>query len=173
MDSVLRHAHIEHPEKEKTTNDPELDDYLRTAFSITSSVDGGSSTADAWKGYDLTKGMLTDFLGDWYRKILLQSDSIGHDQRGKEGIFFAQEFGTLPSILVGRGLILDNTLYHFRKNRHKQKHATDEQFTYRSPYLGYAFYPQSTEWRRSIIQRGVAMVLEAMEYSAARSKSRS
>jgi hypothetical protein len=186
-DSVVRNAHIEHNPEGRRNNedDPELDDYLTTAYSVTSSVDGERSTAQAFKGYDLSKGMLMEFLGDSYRKIItLQSDSGGDDDRGsKEGIFLVQEFGTLPSIFVGRALILDNLLYHFRKNRHHRRRSNtneegrgrrddDEGFSYRSPFLGYAFYPQSTEWRSSIIRRGVAIVLQGMEYSTARSKSR-
>lgn len=178
-DSVVRHAHIEHP-KERNENDPEIDDYLTTAYSVTSSVSGGGPTAEAFKGYDLSKGMLMEFFADSYRKVITQSDSGADSRKSRSGIFFVQEFGTLPSILVGRALILDNMFYHFRKNRHQRKDSNknelrrqDERFLYRSPFLGYAFYPQSTEWRKSIIQRGVVIVLQAMEYSTALSKSRS
>jgi len=174
-DSVLRHAHSKQPKKEEGEKcDLELDDYLTTAYSVTSSVAGGQSTAQAFKGYDLSKGMLMEFLGDKYQKIVALSNNSGRDDNegdttkssDKEAIFLVQEFGTLPTILVGRALILDNMLYQYQKSRHQTK----ERFVYKSPYLGYAFYPQSTEWRRSLVQRGVAIVLQAMEYSAARSK---
>lgn len=195
-------AHIEHPiQRERKSNnedDPELNDYFTTAYSVTATVDGGESTAEAFKGYDLSKGMLMEFLGDSYRKLITRqsdsdrnSDSSGggdddDDRRSKEGNFVIQEFGTLPSIFVGRALILDNLLYHFRKNRHYRRTRNtneeeeglgrrdddDDPFSYRSPFLGHAFYPQSTEWRSSIIRRGVAIVLQSMEYSTARSKSR-
>ena len=193
--------HIEYPpqgeRKNNNEDDLELNDYFTTAYSVTSRGDGGESTAEAFKEYDLSKGMLLEFLGDLYRKMItLQNDSDRNgdssggsdddDRRIKEGLFLIQEFGTLPSIFVGRALILDNLLYHIRKNRHHQRTSNtneeeegseqpddiDEPFLYRSPFLGYAFYPQSTEWRSSIIRRGVAIVLQGMEYSTARSKSR-
>jgi len=171
-DSVLRQAHVQHS---ATTKEPtedteiELDAYLKTAYSVTSSVAGGKDTAQAFKGYDLSKGMLMEFLGDAYRKAVHQSES------SKEGIFLVQEFGTLPTILVGRALILDNVLYHFRKHQHQRRKNNNQNeggFSYVSPYLRYAFYPQSTEWRSSLIRRGVAIVLQGMEYSTALSKSR-
>jgi hypothetical protein len=170
-DTVNRQAHIQHPatEEQEEDTDVELDAYLKTAYSVMSSVAGGKDTAEAFKGYDLSKGMLTEFLGDSYRKAVLQSESK------KEGIFLIQEFGTLPTILVGRALILDNVLYHFRKHQHQRRRNNNNNeggFSYRSPYLRYAFYPQSTEWRSSLIRRGVAIVLQGMEYSTARSKSR-
>ena len=165
LDSVLRHAHVEHPNNKGKK--PEIDDYFTKAFSITSKVDGGESTADAFKGYDLTKGMLMEFLGDYYHDAIMETDDV----YSKAGIFMVQEFGTIPKILVGRALILDNMFYNFRKARHQKRAKPDEEFLYRSPMLGSAFYPQSTEWRNSIVTRGVALVLQSMEYSAARSKS--
>lgn len=195
MDSVNRRANIEHyfgtmqdnkeeEEEDETCSRVNIDNYLeRTAYSVTSTVDERKgSVAEAFKGYDLSKGMVIEFLGDAYRSLLRQSDhdtgDLGANFNGaKTGIFLVQEFGTLPAILVGRALILDNMLYHFRKklqrrNSNKEKEGDLlKRFPYRSPYLGYAFYPQSTEWRRSLIQRGVAIVLHAMEYSQHRSES--
>ena len=170
MDSVVRNAHIEDPEeRRKSGGNPELDDYFTKAFSVTSTMDGSRYTADAFKGYDMSKGLLLEFLGESYRNKILQND----DGHRKAGIFLLQEFGTIPSILVGRALILDNMLYNFRKARHQKRANGDDQFSYTSPLLGYAFYPQSTEWRNSIVRRGVALVLQSMEYSTDRSKSRS
>jgi len=210
MDSVLRRGDIQHSlgrihddddddDDNETCAPIELDKYLeRTAYSVTSSVGKEKgSTAEAFEGYDLSKGMVIELLGDAYRKLLRRSDrdvgnlgGHGGDDRGggcKSGIFMVQEFGTLPTILVGRALILDNMLYHLRKDRHRRRNedrgdgeedesgggggATKRRLPYRSPFLGYAFYPQSTEWRRSIIQRGVAIVLHAVEYSQHRSES--
>ena len=166
QDSVLRQAHIEDPKNKDTKL--EIDDYFTKAYSVTSSMSGGEATAEAFKGYDLSKGFIMEFLGDYYRRAIIQND----DADTKAGFFIVQEFGTIPKILVGRALILDNMFYNFRKARH-QKYMPDEEFLYRSPLLGSAFYPQSTEWRTSIVKRGVALVLQSMEYSVARSKSRS
>mmetsp|Transcript_22068 Transcript_22068/g.54590 ORF Transcript_22068/g.54590 Transcript_22068/m.54590 type:complete len:468 (+) Transcript_22068:95-1498(+) len=162
-DSVVRETHVEYPEG---TTSLDIDSHFKTAFSVTSRMDGGKGTAQAFEGYDASKGFLTEFLGDAYRKTILE------DEGKKTGIFILQEFGTIPSIFVGRALILDNMLYNFRKKRHVRKiqNGEDEPFVYRSPILGYAFYPQSTFWRNSIVRRGVALVLESIEYSKARSK---
>ena len=55
--------------------------------------------------------------------------------------------------------------------RNNNNRDTEEQlFDYRSPFLKYAFYPQSIEWRKSIIQRGVSLFLESIEYSKANSR---
>jgi hypothetical protein len=100
-----------------------------------------------------------------------------------------QEFGTLPSILVGYSLIVDNILYQYHKRHQKKKESSyqplevddiisnynmydndgndnageNERFSYRSPWLKQAFYPQSTQWRLSIIQRGVSLMLQSIE----------
>jgi hypothetical protein len=36
------------------------------------------------------------------------------------------------------------------------------------PWLQAAFYPQSSLWRSSIIQRGVAIVLQSIDYISAK-----
>ncbi len=168
-DTVLRQAQVDFA---KTNNDL-IDSYFRTAFSVTSTQDGGPTTADAFKGYDSSKGLMTEFMGAAYRKTILDDGEAANKPR--TGIFVLQEFGTIPAILVGRALIYDNMLYQFRKKRHarKLKEGSKEPFVYKSPLLGDAFYPQSTNWRRSIIQRGVALVQQSMEYMVAQRDAKS
>jgi len=162
-DTVLRQAQVDFA---KTNNDF-IDSYFTTAFSVTSTQDGGPTTADAFKGYDSSKGLLTGFMGAAYRKTILEDEEASTQSR--TGIFILQEFGTIPAILVGRALIYDNMLYQFRKNKHARKllEGSKEPFVYKSPLLGDAFYPQSTTWRRSIIQRGIALVQQSIEYIVA------
>ena len=173
-----------HENKNKNEQDhlrlPEPKDYFSTAYSVTKSVARGESTSEAFtseafKGYDLAKGMLMELFADSYRKLHSSSNgSGGGNDSSKSGIFLMQEFGTLPTILVGRALILDNILYQFL-NRGKTRQSNEEEdqkqrFSYRSPFLKQAFYPQSTEWRNSIVQRGLALALQAIEYSTANAK---
>ncbi|OEU06066.1 hypothetical protein FRACYDRAFT_266453 [Fragilariopsis cylindrus CCMP1102] len=152
--------------------------YLNSAKSESESE---SNSADAFKGYDLTKGMLMEYIADSYRrKTLNNSSSSSSGSCSRSGIFMIQEFGTLPTVLVGRALILDNMLYqkHLNNNKNPQNQARNNHnrdneellFDYRSPFLKYAFYPQSIEWRKSIIQRGVSLFLESIEYSKANSR---
>lgn len=192
-DSVLRHSmHEEKKEQEDATGSssssssalpPKIENFLVNAYSVSSG--GAKSEADAFKGYGLAEGMLMDFFAYRFRRVQSRSDARGdnEDNNNKNktssksrGIFLLQEFGTLPTILVGRALILDNRLYKLRKrlhfaNKEKGGQLDKEQrllFSYRSPFLNYAFYPQSTEWRREIVQRGVALFMQSMEYSKAR-----
>jgi hypothetical protein len=130
----------------------ELHEYLfPTSHSITTSVEEGDA-AEAFVGYDLTEGGLISFFPDIYTG---------------SGIFMTQEFGTLPAILVGRGLILDNIFYqqHLTTEVHNEEIEQRERSSYKSPYLGHAFYPQSSSWRSSIVKRGVALMLQSIELS--------
>ena len=56
-DSVELQEHIEYPpqgeRKNNNEDDLELNDYFTTAYSVTSRGDGGESTAEAFKEYDL------------------------------------------------------------------------------------------------------------------------
>ena len=84
QDSVVRETHVEYPEGTTSLN---IDSYFKTAFSVTSKMDGGKSTTQAFQGYDSSKGLLTEFIGNAYRKTILE------DEGKKTGIFIIQEFG--------------------------------------------------------------------------------
>jgi hypothetical protein len=148
--------------------------FFSTAHSITQSVTTTATeeTSSAFVGYDLTMGMLTTFFADLYKGA---------------GVFMVQEFGTLPAVLVGRSLILDNMVYQQSQRQRKQPPTNREtkslptdgsslhelstnnvEFSYRSPWLRNAFYPQSTTWRASVVQRGVALLLQAIDLSTSK-----
>ena len=163
-----------------------LGDYLTTAYSI--SKDEEMTSTEALSGYNLATGLILQFMADSYLNLLQKSttnngSSSIHGGGSKSGFFVIQEFGTLPTILVGRALILDNVLYqihkrrsYYAKSQKSKKESSAEQhqqeFSYRSPFLKHAFYPQSIEWRNSIVQRGVALFLQSMEYMEAQRKTR-
>jgi hypothetical protein len=134
-----------------------------TAYRVT--VDFESAADDdssAFSGYDLTAGGLTSMLKQIWQarqKDQRQQDKLSKVQDQREALFVVQEFGTLPGILVGRSLILDNMLYHTTSNFNDNNGPN---LSYRSPWLRYAFYPQSATWRESVIKRGVALVLDAV-----------
>mmetsp|Transcript_54782 Transcript_54782/g.82929 ORF Transcript_54782/g.82929 Transcript_54782/m.82929 type:complete len:466 (+) Transcript_54782:57-1454(+) len=96
----------------------------------------------AMAGYDLTRGMLPRL--------------IQHNV--SNCLSLTQEFGTLPGVLVGRALILENAMHH---HGDKKEDSNDQG----RKWIQQAFYSQSTEWRASIVQRGIAVMLQAIEYS--------
>eukprot|EP00980_Cylindrotheca_fusiformis_P026787 scaffold17468_cov106-Cylindrotheca_fusiformis.AAC.3 len=98
----------------------------------------------AMGGYDLTRGMVLAFL----------------QEKNPSGLYLLQEFGTLPPIFVGRSLILENMVYHYGTNK-----------TVGRQFLQPSFYPQSSEWRASIVTRGVALLLQSIDYSNSLNRS--
>jgi hypothetical protein len=153
--------------------------FFPTSYSVASSSSSSSTRNEAFHGYDLTMGMLTSYL----------ATKFSAPEKRKSGIYTVQEFGTLPTILVGYSLIVDNMVYQYyhwmdKQQRQPEKQfeqvqvddittqyniinddtdRKEERFSYRSPWLKQAFYPQSTEWRASIIQRGVTLMLQSVE----------
>lgn len=93
----------------------------------------------ALAGYDLTKGTVIEYILEKY----------GTEQT----IVSMQEFGTIPGILVGRSMILENMTYQFGGNKEWARR-----------WAQVAFYPQTTQWRRSIIQRGVLAMVQMIEF---------
>jgi hypothetical protein len=112
-----------------------LQSWFPTAESI---ITPEVSDKKAMSGYELTKGMFMTFLHE-----------------GATGMFVTQEFGTLPGVLVARALVLENMMHHYGTNNKELGRQ----------WLQSAFYPQSTEWRVSIVQRGVALMLQAIDYA--------
>ncbi|KAL3937357.1 MAG: hypothetical protein SGBAC_007524 [Bacillariaceae sp.] len=112
-----------------------LQDYFPTAEHV---VTPQVQDKRAMGGYDLTRGVVTAYLQNKY----------------PSGLFVMQEFGTLPPIFVGRSLILENMMHQYGTNKAAGR-----------ALLQKSFYPQSIEWRASIVQRGVSLILQAMELS--------
>jgi hypothetical protein len=112
----------------------------------------------------------------------------------KSGLFLVQEFGTIPGVLVARALILENWIHHalLQQQQQQQQQLSKEANTgtgttasqadhdeetmllrqWGKSLTRDAFYPQSTQWRRSIVQRGVALFQQAMAYSNSHESSK-
>jgi hypothetical protein len=120
-----------------------LQDSFPTAKSI---ITSDVKDKKAMSGYDLTKGMITVFFQFHLKQHTKNNGSV----------FLTQEFGTLPGVLVGRALILENMMHHH--GAHNNKYHWGRQ------WLQAAFYPQSTLWRRRVVQRGVAAMVQAIDY---------
>jgi hypothetical protein len=121
--------------------------YFPSAFSISTS---DATDQGAMGGYDVTQGVLAVYLQDQQEQRQVEKGKY------KDSLFFEQEFGTIPAIFVGRALILENMIHHWD---HLQKEGG------RRWLMISAFYPQKTEWRASIVQRGVELVTQAMIYA--------
>lgn len=181
-------------------------DWFTTCHDVVTSLAAGPSDdgSGAFSGYGLSAGSMTTFLAAAYEEkrsarhhdVAASPATAGGDAMAAAaaaGLFIVQEFGTLPGILVGRALILDNMLYQNRTSgggggvrdgsgsgrflpvgdsaagttAAAATPADAERFSYRSPWLRDAFYPQSAAWRASVVKRGVALVMQALEYNKA------
>jgi hypothetical protein len=100
-------------------------------------------------GYDVTQGVLVEYLHDQQEK------RQGEKGENQHSLFFEQEFGSIPAVLVGRALILENMVYHWDRRDNEVGRWL----------MVSAFYPQNTEWRAGIIKRGVDVVTQAMIYA--------
>ena len=98
------------------------------------------------QGYEQVKGTINDYF---------MTALFGN--RHNNALIVTQEFGTLPTILVGRALIVENAAYHHLPPQEALKWA---QSTTKA-----AFYPQSVRWRKQILQRGIRLLKQAMERS--------
>lgn len=119
--------------EETTASETSLQKMFPTAEHI---VTPNVQDKKAMGGYDLTRGIVMSFL----------------QKKNPNGTFVLQEFGTLPGVFVGRALILENMVY---------QHGTGKSMG--RLWLQSAFYPQSAEWRASIVTRGVALLLQAVD----------
>lgn len=109
----------------------------------------GSSVA---QGYEQVKGSTKDFVAPLFVD----------EQRA---LVATQEFGTLHNVFVGRAMILENAAYHYL--------PPDEALEWAKRTTKNAFYPQSPVWRQRILERGVRVLVQAMQRSAQLSKSKS
>lgn len=108
-------------------------------------------TADAL-AYQSAKGSLAD-----YCQPLFQ-------EQQHKALILRQEFATVPVpvILIGRALILENAAY--------QHLPADEALDWAKRTMKPAFYPQSKDWRRKVLERGVRTLVQAMKRSMLLSK---
>ena len=74
-----------------------------------------------------------------------------------------QEFGTVPSVLTGRALILEHMIHNYYSQNVEDSITTKELSLHASEeVLGAAFYPQRTKWRISVLERGINALQQAM-----------
>jgi len=122
----------------------EMDRWFPTSYHRSTAI--SEQNTAAFEGYDLTEGFLTTLM---------------YQLSNKTALTMTQEFGTLPGVLVGRAMILENWFYHHISG---DRVKDDDQKKLGRQLLQEAFYPQSTRWRSSIVRRGVALVMESIEY---------
>ena len=109
----------------------------------------------AMGGYELSKGFVLSFFQALKEtKMTALQEGDNNDDTTAHPLFIIQEFGTLPGILVGRALILENAMHHHGNNKKESRQLMQT-----------AFYPQSTKWRESIIQRGIHLIRQAIAYT--------
>jgi hypothetical protein len=127
---------------EKIISAEEMTKWFATAYRLLTPEEKNTGAMD---GYELSKGTLP---------------SLVYEVTNKTALALTQEFGTLPGLLVARAFILENMMYHFGDDEGRRSLGR--------PWLQAAFYPQSSLWRSSIIQRGVAIVLQSIDYISAK-----
>ena len=153
-----------------------------------------SKEKGAMSGYEHAKGFVTGYLEEEQKSIverIMSEDvecqagspddaeekqcspqSIEHKKEEKRhNIFMVQEFGTIPGILVARALSLENWVFQYMKLEktkvlnYLQKQQLDDTNDLRISLTRGAFYPQSTKWRRSIVQRGVSLFQHGIDFA--------
>jgi Protein of unknown function (DUF2817) len=107
----------------------------------------GAAGADVASAYGTVRGQVGDYFGDLLRPLVAAEG---------EATFVAQEFGTIVSPRVGHALIVENALWHHRQQR------SDKPVMEMSQWLRHAFYPDDPMWRRSVVTRGLRVLLQAM-----------
>lgn len=99
------------------------------------------SATQVAQGYENVQG----FLSDYFEPLFDHAWVI------------TQEFGTIPTILVGLALVLENAAYQYLPEA--------EALEWARCTTKRAFYPQSRAWRQSVIRRGITVLEQAMERS--------
>lgn len=100
------------------------------------------------QGYEQVNGIAIDY----YQRNFFPNDDNGKDRH----LFFAQEFGTLPSIVVGHHLVVENSAYH------DPSLSERERLEWSRLTVGAAFYPASSQWRAQVLQRGLLVLTQAI-----------
>ena len=119
----------------------ETEAHFPGAFAINHMTSGSGDVA---AGYELTMGTV----GLFYPRLFSNS---------RKPIVVTQEFGTLPGIFVARAMILENQAFVY---------APETQPTW-SEFTRDAFYVRTDAWRTSILDRGLAVLHQAVVRSTA------
>ena len=141
---------------------PDSHNPLRRSEDTTTSSSTETAKSVA-QGYESVKG----FLGDYFVPNLVKYCP--------KALVVVQEFGTLTGILVGHALMVENWAYHYYAHPTilKQLDTDEARADSLAKHLEWAkrtmrptFYPDSDEWRYSVLYRG----LQALGKSLHRSK---
>jgi len=118
-------------------------------------VEGSSKDAAAVKkGYEHVQGVTSRLFGR-----LWHGEQRQQQQQSETCLHIMQEFGTVPGILVAHALIVENRAFHHLPPEEAMewaKHTTKR-----------AFYKQTSVWRKQILERGLILLVQAVQRSAA------
>ena len=104
---------------------------------------GSGSVGSPSSGYEETIGT-TDSLCTTWRHPMLSPD---------KSVCVTQEFGTVNSIFVGNALIKENQAFFGTNDALKQFYAKR---------MRDVFFVNKTSWKKNIVRRGVAVIIQAM-----------
>lgn len=119
---------------------------LHTPFSDQSS----QNAMDVVQGYEETIGFTTSYFSKLFQ--LQQMAILG-----------AQEFGTVPNVMVAHALVIENAARHHM--------SMAEALPWAKATSKRAFYPQSIYWRRCVLNRGLRVLRQALVRSATLSQA--
>jgi hypothetical protein len=108
------------------------------------SVFSDKSAVKVSQGYEQIQGTAADY---FYKRFFNASTNP---------LAFTQEFGTLSLVLVGRALVVENAAYHYATDKEEWARRTTRA----------AFDPSSIEWRKSVVQRGLACLQQSIKRTA-------
>jgi hypothetical protein len=105
-------------------------------------------------GYNHVKGLYGSYFYNSSQCSLLRDHP--------KSLFLVQEFGTIPSILVGHALMTENAAFHY----------SSQPLEWAKRTMLPAFYLQRPEWRRQLLQQGVRVALQSMNRTIAYSENK-
>ena len=134
------------PDSKKKANAQQNDvaSHFRGAPGGIQNLAEGDSAGDVAAGYELTAGTLMHF----YPHTCFP--------RSSDVLVLGQEFGTLPGFLVARAVILENQAFNYAKARQP----------FFATFIRDAFYVRTPQWKRSVLERGLAVLAQAVARSS-------
>ena len=84
---------------------------------------------------------------EYYRRVFLKHQP--------HALMVTQEFGTIPTPLVGRSLIIENAAQHYCL-------SAEEKLRWSKLTMIPAFYPQSSLWRQQVLQKGIYLLQQSI-----------
>lgn len=105
------------------------------------------------KGYEQSKGFAPKF----FRRLFC-TDNDNEQTNHHNYLGMVQEFGTVPGVLVAHALILENQAYQYL--------PPEKALEWAKVTTKRAFYKQTPEWRKSILERGLQLVLQGIQRSS-------